>query len=177
MILVSSSRFRCTSSICFPYHSFYCSHMQPQENLFQFKTLTLGKHLRIYMCWAVYKSRAGRGNNGSVQDPERSGHHFTASALGNKICGLTWVPWSVCVSGPNALLSAVCPELPATNRSPYAHFTYAKRPMVSLFLYGQYCWNSILWSSGKYFYPISVLLSVLELVLTEHKSQTDFLPF
>lgn len=27
--------------------------MQLQENLFQFKTLTLGKHLRIYMCWAV----------------------------------------------------------------------------------------------------------------------------
>ena len=51
----------------------------------------------------------------------------------------SWVPWSVRVSGPNALLSAVCPELPATNRSPYAHFPYAKSPSVSLFLCGQYC--------------------------------------
>lgn len=82
--------------------------MQPQEHLFQFKTLTLGKHLRIYVCWAAYKSRAGRGNNGSGQDPERSGHHFTASALGNKICGLTAGCHGLCVSRVPTPCSQLC---------------------------------------------------------------------
>lgn len=49
------------------------------------------KHLRKkkkYIAWAVYKTRVWRGNDESVQDTERSGQHFTMSALGNKVCGI-----------------------------------------------------------------------------------------
>lgn len=57
------------------------------------------------IAWAVYKTRVWRGNDGSVQDPERSGQHFTMSALGNKVCGI--------VSGAflSAWLRSQCPAL------------------------------------------------------------------
>lgn len=102
MILVSFSSFQIYPSVwsrCFPYCSFFLTISNCK------KTCSSARNWVCFNTWEntflglLVRPELEEKNDGSVQDPERSGHHLTVSALGKKtsVCGITSGCLDLCV--------------------------------------------------------------------------------